>query len=1298
MKGEIVDIGSKNTYSVTFFEDDTIETIRYKIGASMDIHPDRLLIFVGLSCPADWYEKDIRHWEALFDRLSFNGEPIQQEVFSEYQLHYRSPSTQVAFSPFERSIWMTKPDVLQPLFEGAFTDYRIFGVREERSFILPISNVSTTLVGKIPAANIPIPENTTLFTSLYNPEQFVRFLVRPYDDAAESNASVYYPLLRSNTPPRLTDESVQLLKKTHTTLEQLFALTTPEPSKTTIVRTRFYVPWVETEFGSAIRTRFEQIFYGMTVSEDTPCITLFTAKDQISRHKFYTNTKQKTPFLDMANWASWWSVKPARNIPALILFRGSSKHHYDRVTITATDMIVATHRPEGNTETIEQLQRQVAEWIRTMDAVIPFIAPPDLDLSRWELQDMALLLTYEDALEDFDLLRFQCLTSVFDMGDKTKSQFSLLRTDHANNGLSAVEVKILQMLKDSGGRVQPDILASELMIPVQNARELLRQVESKLEDDPRLGERAFRGYPTLRVTPTQVVVSSIDSLHVITYANILRYVLSNADSDALNKICPKRPEKVVAESAVVPTDDLDVDAALAEEYGDLFEYLESGESKEEPVEEIEEEETVRIATDQKQGTTYNYFKTRLQTFDPITFDPVGSQYAKKCEQQHQPIVLSEADQKRLAGTPYDIQGEHYTDAHRLETENPDGTFVCPEYWCMRDQIPLQEGQLEKENGEIRCPVCHGKLQTRSSDNPREYPLIKRSSGFVYPGLKEYRAPRNGRPMPCCFKKPRSKTMDKKLEDKYYVLSEDKAIDEERIAFLPKQLIDSLQIKESYELFASGSVRRLMSPNKGFFRAGIGRASKTLPAFVGMKSKVPPPRDAISILLKCSFLHTWKRVGTTHLEHIHDELSKRPEFRDELVLTNLAKLISGIDEAYQKEELTRLEEFEYVSLAIGCDVFRVLNSATVGCMFYTPMVRPRSRAVIALQHEDEIDVIAYVERKSRGFEFQANIYESPFEKQTASILESLRNQACRTTVPSYNDALTCMQELLPRVDANDFEIILDPFGRGQALYVPSKLVIPFRSTPLPDTTQHRISGYKEISVDQLPEYTEMKQMLQHIAQRFAGYEPAEDLYNTHSQVSEILVRSGLRVPVRPVLREQRESSEVIETTRSIGEEQLVFGEESKTLKELHKTISYAAEVYEFLLFQLTTDLNDYKELADALREVSPNPARVEPLLRQWFTETTKFVEMREPKQFVSKIRKPCTSSCDGDLCGWDGKTCKVKLSESLQPERLFHRLFTTLVENSKIRGMVLDGRTTPFFSTILYLELPHEVIMSDTELP
>ena len=118
----------------------------------------------------------------------------------------------------------------------------------------------------------------------------------------------------------------------------------------------------------------------------------------------------------------------------------------------------------------------------------------------------------------------------------------------------------------------------------------------------------------------------------------------------------------------------------------------------------------------------------------------------------------------------------------------------------------------------------------------------------------------------------------------------------------------------------------------------------------------------------------------------------------------------------------------------------------------------------------------------------------------------------------------------------------------------------------------------------------------------------------------------------------------------------------------------------------------------MKVVSPKLAEVSPLLETWFEETTHFTNIKEPKQFLSKIRKPCNDTCDGELCGWDGDVCKVNINSVLKKEKLFHRLLTTLLENSKIRAMVLDGRTTPFFSTILYLELPHERIVTDNDLP
>jgi len=142
----------------------------------------------------------------------------------------------------------------------------------------------------------------------------------------------------------------------------------------------------------------------------------------------------------------------------------------------------------------------------------------------------------------------------------------------------------------------------------------------------------------------------------------------------------------------------------------------------------------------------------------------------------------------------------------------------------------------------------------------------------------------------------------------------------------------------------------------------------------------------------------------------------------------------------------------------------------------------------------------------------------------------------------------------------------------------------------------------------------------------------------------------------------------------------------------------------LLFQLTKDILDKKfpDLIAALSEQTPKRSDVEPELEVWFDQTTHFVSLNTPIEFLSKIRKPCgqfkKNQCDSaHMCAWNGKQCRIQVRDTISKKKLFNKLLGTLVDNSKIRSIVLDGRTTPFFSTVLYLELPTEIIYTDTEL-
>jgi hypothetical protein len=263
-----------------------------------------------------------------------------------------------------------------------------------------------------------------------------------------------------------------------------------------------------------------------------------------------------------------------------------------------------------------------------------------------------------------------------------------------------------------------------------------------------------------------------------------------------------------------------------------------------------------------------------------------------------------------------------------------------------------------------------------------------------------------------------------------------------------------------------------------------------------------------------------------------------------------------------------------------------------------------------------------------------------------------------------------------------------------------MILPFKPSNLPDVAQAKISGYKDVF--SLPSYEDVMTYLP-IAESYSkGYAWREDVYDNKNRKVEIVTASGLIIPIQPELADSdHKNDEITDTIRKFGETDLVFGEQSVDLETVYRDVNYSSEVFEFLLFQLARDLStdDYSQLRDAL-EFSTKKL-ITSLLEKWFSATTMFVDIENPGEFISKIRKPCgqfsKNSCKGNLCGWDGKVCKMKVKNTIKKDELFHRLLTTVTTNVKIRAAVLDNRITPFFSTILYLELPHEMILSDSEL-
>ena len=175
-------------------------------------------------------------------------------------------------------------------------------------------------------------------------------------------------------------------------------------------------------------------------------------------------------------------------------------------------------------------------------------------------------------------------------------------------------------------------------------------------------------------------------------------------------------------------------------------------------------------------------------------------------------------------------------------------------------------------------------------------------------------------------------------------------------------------------------------------------------------------------------------------------------------------------------------------------------------------------------------------------------------------------------------------------------------------------------------------------------------------------------------------------------------EVLETIQNRDESSLVDGRPNPSDLATSQEISYAAEIYEFLLFSLSKDLqtDEYSTLRKRIVERSPTLYQD---LKEWVTSEAYEDTTKSPISFVNKVRTPCGQYTSADtcnkstLCGWHKRDCRIRVNPIVKLEAILKRIVKTLRDNDKQRALVLDARLSPFFSTVLYLELPHEVILT-----
>lgn len=1268
--------------SITFFEDDTIETVRQMIALTAKSHPDRLFLQVKGTFPKDYYANNPLHWMDLFFRLSYDGKVIPQDILQVYVTYIR-PIPGFAARMVTKQEWEARDESLKLLFDPTddFDELRILGVPEDKSIVLPIPPREVT----VPAARIPTPQGQSVFETHHSYEitEFVRVEVDP--TMSETTKRVYFPFFTPETPNN-TESQRTSIEAAHNQLEALLRLDAPKPEQLSVIRAKWYIPFLSTEF-PAPRTRFEQIFYGMTVNKDvTPYIGYFTTGLRTMRHKLYVeDPKTKEPALDTMMLKGWLAhTKPVRQRPTLLLYNGKASNHFDRMSISERDITISVFRPKASKESLGDLQLHAENWLKTLDALLPFVKASDLDRSRWELNDMSVVATYPKEIREFDMLRFPCLQSLFGFQNDT---FRLLRAEATSTGVSPRDLQVAQLLTQEDAEQTPEYLMQQLNVTQDEANQLFARFVEQSENVNL--EHSLRMYPTVKFSNKDVILKFVTSLdRTLDYANILRYVLTS-DADEVNRVCPRRMEKVAATTVAIQQEiDVEGEYNPDDELNALLNFQEDEEEEEEEEKKEEEPKGKKLKVSQRVTRTYNYFNDRLQSFDPDTFDK--SIYPNKCEKKKQVIVLTPQDEANLLAT----NDEEYTykrpSAEKvLELKDKDGLAICPPYWCMKDEIPLFEDDLKMgDDGELHCPRCKGKLRTTDNLDTFEYPVIVRDIASKYPDyVTKYTSSINQHKMPCCYRVPRSETVVLQAkEDELYVLKEDsRTIPGKRLAFLTPELLKNLELPSNYE--DSVKKGRLSSDKGDVFRVGLGRPSKTLPIYFKDDKEIPRPKDAVEQLKRCSFFATWPTE----------------------------EAVASIDAAYQAGELSILQELEYVTTFLKCEVIFVHSDTNdVSCGFWSETVGANSRTIALI---DE-DILAYVSRPKKAGKpvYTVDLRESHFGG-ALSKLRTLHAKACsgnRITLydaqQEIDNAIERIEEELAKEDTEEKQVALnalgspqvvrDPLDRIQALFVPNQLFFPIQPILQPPPSGVRVRTYTDITLEELPTKEHARTYLDSATNPM--FHVRTELHDVKGRITELLLQSGFRVPIQPETTQTKDVAKEVLTTfvnKRHDERTLITGQPDTQLAE--ETI-YKSEIYEFLMFSLSKDLqiDDYTDLREAIQQSAPNAEKktqLYKLLDEWFKDRA-YEDTKTEINFINKVRAPCgqydknPDACNkSTLCAFVGDTCKIRVKPIANKAALLRRMVKTLCDNEKQRALVLDGRMSPFFSTILYLEMPNEWI-------
>lgn len=1348
----------KLSKSVSIFQDDTLEVVKQRIGAEFNISPNSMLLIVTTK-QRNWNEPV---WENMFNNLSKNGE-ISGRVLQDWVSNLVPTVTIGNFDPITKDVWNSRSmPLLEKIFKTPYSEYLQIGFQpEDNKGVYPIpllipseSPCEGSMIVAINSRKIWIDMNyeTTV-------------LLREIDEFSKIPCwKLYFPSAKSLVVEPFEEELKIKLKAESDRLIKINKLLNVGPtsyevdtfdSKLSIDK---YVERLDKKYSSNkvnfgfLRIRFnqyynksvrpisvEQLFYALAVSEEVPLIEYCPNTVQAPIFKMFS--KNKEVYIKPNEYRRWTErISYSRSEPIVLLYYKKNLEDVRspciRLGITA-DKLYFTIDNTGITG-LKFYYSEIVNYAKLLvEYVSKIIVGLEVNETTWEITESTTEISVDRSyggrmgmsqtqsvvkcMEDYfysipgtdDSIPTFIYKRISNFG--TKNEGDELILEQINSGMSNDEVM--------------KVYSSKFPILDNAERE---RVYSRIMELREGHDRAFISVVTLKFVDTQTMqISGIRSKNnmdnIIRFCNsFFVFMFPKSQTEEQKKMfevtCPK-PSKVIKgkkKEEVPVVDEFDIFGML----DDMFMDKTIEETKDGSEDYKDEKDLVNIVDDEPEiisqsGSTHKYILRRLEERDKKRFiykaKSPSDRYPKICSQERQPISYTPTEWNMIQtdGVKSKFIKRYLEDPEKyvLEDDEMSNKYICPEYFCITDEIPLDESDLDSG----KCPICGGKIipdlpsEKLSKLDFIEYSVLAKNRIAKFPRMNSKTLKKDFHmALPCCydsFKKSDEKKRTSKLEQDY-ILGDDKFPldqDKKRFGLLPKEVEDFLGIS-SVGIFGTGLQRIMKVGTKALLRM-----SRPNPVVMNTVKEIF--NDINPKYTDEEFLKIFGELNNGNLIRIYGENwsedhPKREEFNEWASEVGIDKDNKRVFKIWTGAKIYRHKIFnENLPITHVWDFMQLISGSKLLVLHYNGAGNPVSLRcppmgalfdgygyILFFEKDGIYEQIVLGHRERTAFKYENIIIPDKLKDSGFNIDLPLSVwSSCR---PYSSESPTWY--IKPSLISEYFEedvFIIDPYSRIVAIQDSSNNLYPYYPTSVPAYNTNAIQyGYEyETLPDAVEEYNALID--------------AEEFQKPHSwividrepkMIVAIETVSMLRVPVkpRPMSSNIPKLGEILLDSYNMNEDMILAFPDKPTSVAVLDKVKRDDQIRDWVLYQFSEYLKVNEKNRVMIESAKVVNKAVKDIIGVWIMENISPLQSRE--NVIPKLKNVCSSlsenNCSG-ACVFDKGTCKISThGTELTQMDILEWILYSVFEDPKKRYLILNGEY-PKVSSMLYWEMPNEVIFS-----